>query len=140
MVKEVALSLVFNVEEVKLMKGKRLLLRVFIDKPGGVTVNDCEVMSRDLEAVLDLEDIIKEPYTLEVSSPGLDRPLKNPDDFRKHMGKLIRLVTKRMLNNQSFFIGTIVYVCEDYVRLQVGEKQIDIFFDNISSARLEIKA
>ncbi|MBI4823132.1 MAG: ribosome maturation factor RimP [Nitrospirae bacterium] len=140
MAKEVATSQGLALEEVRLMrKGKKMLLRVTIDKPGGVTLDDCERMSRELEALMDVEDPIKGTYTLEVSSPGLDRPIRKPEDFRKHIGKLIRLVTLKKIDNQSFFIGRILSVGEDSLSLIVAEKQVTIPFDDISSARLEVE-
>lgn len=128
--------------EVSLLgRGKRTLLRVFIDREGGVTLNDCEVFSRRLEALLDVEDPIAGSYTLEVSSPGLDRPLKNPKDFRRSIGKLVRIVTKENINNRSFFLGRLVGVNGDLLRLSVSEggEEVLIPFDIISKARLEIE-
>lgn len=140
MAKEIATAQDLALEEVKLIRrGRKAILRVTIDKPGGVTLNDCERMSRELEALMDVEDLIKGTYTLEVSSPGLDRPLKKPEDFRKHLGKLIRLVTLKKIDNQSFFVGRILSVEEDSLSLMVAEKQVTVPFDDISSARLEIE-
>jgi len=74
-------------------KGGRSILRVFIDKQGGVTIDDCERLSREIEAEMDVEDIIPESYILEVSSPGLDRPLRGIEDYMKNIGKLVNLST-----------------------------------------------
>lgn len=72
--------------------GKRKVLRLYIDKPEGVTVGDCTQVSRLLSAALDLdEELISESYTLEVSSPGLDRPLKSPADFKRNIGRFLRV-------------------------------------------------
>jgi ribosome maturation factor RimP len=129
------------VEVTLLGRGRRILLRVFIDREGGVTLNDCEVFSRRLEALLDVEDPIAGSYTLEVSSPGLDRPLKNPNDFRRSVGKLVRIVTRENINNRSFFVGRLVGVNGDLLRLSVssGGEEVVIPFDIISNARLEIE-
>ncbi|NTU43693.1 MAG: ribosome maturation factor RimP [Nitrospirales bacterium] len=138
-------------------KGKRLLLRVTVDREGGVTISDCELISRELEALLDVEDPIKGPYVLEVSSPGLDRPLVKQADFEKSVGKLARIITTEKLENQSFFVGRIEDVGEGWIRLRLElkdqkkgvrkkagaeeEKGKDLFIpmDKISKARLEIE-
>ncbi len=132
----------YELVEVSLLgRGKRTLLRVFIDREGGVTLNDCEVFSRRLESLLDVEDPLAGSYTLEVSSPGLDRPLKDPKDFRRSIGKLVRIVTREDINNRTFFAGRLVGVDGDLVRLSVSEggEEVVIPFDIISRARLEIE-
>ncbi len=120
-----------------LRKGK--LLRVIIDKDGGVTLNDCERFSKSLGAVLDIENSFPWPYTLEISSPGLDRPLKGIKDFEKNRGKLARIVTIEKIENQGFFIGRILEINNDFIRLLVNEREIDIPFEKISKARLEVE-
>lgn len=123
--------------------GRKTLLRVFIDKDGGVTIADCEKMSKSLSALLDIEDPIKVPYLLEVSSPGLDRPLLKQKDFQKNIGKLARIVTLERIDNQTFFIGRITDVGENWVRILYDKKgkSEDLFIpiDKISKARLEIE-
>jgi len=123
--------------------GRRLLLRVVVDKTGGVTVGDCEKMSRSLEALLDVEDPISGSYILEVSSPGLDRPLTSQRDFEKNIGRLARIVTSEKIDEQTFFVGRIADVGEGWIRLTIeargGEKDIFIPTGNISKARLEIE-
>ena len=123
--------------------GRRLLLKVVVDKTGGVTIGDCEKMSRSLEALLDVEDPIKGSYVLEVSSPGLDRPLVTQKDFERNIGRLARIITKEKVDGQTFFIGRIADAGEGWVRLRMevkgGEKDIFIPSDNISRARLEIE-
>jgi ribosome maturation factor RimP len=96
-------------------------------------------MSKDLGALLDVEDPIGGPYTLEVSSPGLDRPLRNLGDFRKNKGKMARVITKQKVNGQSFFVGRISEVDDETVVLDVGGKKVEIFLNNISRARLEVE-
>ncbi len=100
---------------------KGLVVTVFIDKEGGVTVRDCEIFSRSLEAILDVEDPIKGSYILEVSSPGLDRPLKDNKDFLKNLGRDIKITTKEKISERTFFIGKIIDVGEDWVRIEVRE-------------------
>lgn len=126
----------FHVE--LLGKGK-LLLRVFIDKEEGVTLDDCERFSKSLGALLDVENPIPGSYTLEVSSPGIDRPLRNLQDFDKNRGKLVRVVTREKIENQNFFVGKISGIFDDSVVLLVQEHEITIPFANISKAKLEIE-
>lgn len=127
---------IFDIE--LLGKGK-LLLRVMIDKENGVTLDDCESFSKSLSTVLDVENPISGPYNLEVSSPGLDRPLKHIKDFEKYRDKLARIVTVEKIDNQNFFIGRIVGVSNNLIRLLVNKREIEIPFDNISKAKLEIE-
>jgi ribosome maturation factor RimP len=125
--------------DLELTRGRKVVLRVFIDKEGGVTIEDCERMSRALEALLDVEDPIKESYILEVSSPGLDRPLKGRHDFIRNMGKLARIITKDKVEMQNFFIGRIEGADENGIFLNLGKKTVFISYDNISRANLEVE-
>lgn len=130
-----------QVVDIELAGSKRKpLLRVFIDKKGGVTLDDCEKFSRALSASLDVEDPIKFSYILEVSSPGLDRPLKGVRDFETNVGKLARVITKESIDRQNFFMGRIIAVKDNNIKLLIGEKvEMDIPFEQISKARLEIE-
>jgi len=127
---------IFDIE--LLGKGK-LLLRVVLDKEGGVTLDDCERFSRSFGALLDVENPVPGSFTLEVSSPGMDRPLKNMNDFEKNRGKLARIVTAEKICNQNFFVGRIAGIDGNIVKLSVNEQEIPIPFDSISKARLEIE-
>src|SRR5712692_5361886 len=89
-----------------------LILRVRIDRPGpaaraeeSVSVEDCARVSRDLSAVLDVEDVVPTAYTLEVSSPGLDRALRRPDDYRRFTGRRAKVVMRERVDGQGFFKG-----------------------------------
>lgn len=127
--------------DVELKKaGRKFLLRVFIEKEGGVTVGDCERVSRGVAAVLDVEDPMPYSYTLEVSSPGLDRALRKPADFRKFTGKTARVVTTSPIENQTFFIGEIIDAGDNgIVLLLPKDKEVKIPYEHISRARLEVK-
>ncbi len=84
--------------------GKARTLRITIDKPEGVTHEDCAMVSRDVSTILDVEDAVKGPsYTLEVSSPGLDRPLKRPEDYRRFTGSILKLTTREPINGNRHF-------------------------------------
>ena len=82
-------------------------LRGYIDKPGGITVNDCEAVSRVFSDKLDEKDFIEDSYIMEISSPGLDRPLKKEKDFARSMGKLVEIRTYRPIDKQKEFCGVL---------------------------------
>jgi len=118
---------------------RKPLIRVFIDKEGGVTLEDCAQFSRALSALFDVEDPIPTSYTLEVSSPGLDRPLKVMRDFGRSVGKLARIITRERVEDQNVFTGRIAGAKGNIVTLSVDDREIEIPFDQISKARLEIE-
>jgi ribosome maturation factor RimP len=91
-----------------------MVLRVRVDRPGpsaraedSVSIDDCARVSRDLSAMLDVEDIVPQAYTLEVSSPGLDRPLRHAEDFRRFVGRRAKVVMRQAIDGQTFFKGTL---------------------------------
>ncbi len=92
-----------DVEYVK--EGSVWYLRAYIDKEGGITVNDCETVAREMNTLLDEEDFIPDSYTFEVSSPGLGRPLKKEKDYVRNMGKKIEIRTYRSINRSKDFCG-----------------------------------
>jgi len=98
--------------------GKRWILRIYIDKQGGVTIADCEKINRELGRVLDVEDFFDHPYTLEVSSPGLTRELKTPEAFHKNRGKLCRIITKEKINGKHEFTGIIQDVTDNTIEIK----------------------
>ncbi len=115
-------------------------LRLFIDKEGGVTVDDCSRVSRQLSVQLDLEDPIPQRYTLEVSSPGLDRPLYSDRDYARFAGRRIRLSTFAPVEGRRHFVGRLVGLAEGVVRLALeDEREIAIPRDKVAKARLEIE-
>lgn len=119
---------------------RRPTVRIFIDKTGGVTLDDCALFSRAVSAVLDVEDPIKSSYVLEVSSPGLDRPLKKLRDFEVSVGKLARIITKESIERQNFFVGRITGVRDNIIILSMKDSGvIEIPYANVSKARLEIE-
>ena len=93
-------------------------LRGYIDKPGGITVNDCEAVSRLFSDKLDEKDFIEESYILEVSSPGLDRPLKKPSDFERSLGKAVEIRTYRPMDQQKEFVGTLAAYDDETVTIE----------------------
>ena len=118
-------------------EGRGWVLRLFIEKPGGVTLDDCAAVSRELGDLIDVEDLVPLSYTLEVSSPGLDRPLKKEQDFLKHIGKMIQLNTSSPLAGQSFFRGKLMdYQKGGLLHLADKKKIWEIPVSLITKARL----
>jgi ribosome maturation factor RimP len=102
-------------------QGPRSVLRVFIDKPEGVTLNDCERAHVALSPALDVVDPFSHAYTLEVSSPGLDRPFKRIQDYRRAIGKRVSVKLKEPLAGQWHLMGTLTEVTENTVSLVVSD-------------------
>ena len=119
--------------------GKSSVLRIFIDKADGISHHDCELVSEQVGTVLDVEDLIPFSYTLEVSSPGLDRKLVRESDYTRFEGKLARVQTRIPLNQQKVFRGRLQGLHDGKVRLELREGNVlDIPLDVIDQARLEI--
>ncbi len=98
-------------------------LRVYIDKEGGITVDDCEIISRALGDKLDIQDFIEDSYILEVSSPGLGRPLKKEKDFQRSIGKEVEIKLYKAVNRQKDFEGVLKSYTEDEVTIEEEEGQ-----------------
>ena len=112
-------------------------LRAYIDKPGGITVDDCEVVNRELSDLLDRDDFIDDSYILEVSSPGLGRPLKKERDFIRSKGEEVEIRTYRMVDRQKEFRGVLKAWDKDTVTIETEDGQEQIFDrDNIALIRL----
>lgn len=114
-----------DVEYVK--EGSNWYLRAYIDKPGGITVDDCEVISRALSDKLDEEDFIEEAYILEVSSPGLGRPLKKEKDFVRSIGQEVELRTYRAVDRQKEFTGILSAYDKDSITLEMENEEKLVF-------------
>lgn len=113
------------------------VLRIFVDKDGGITVDDCGKLSREVEAVLDADDLIPSAYVLEVSSPGLERELYSLNDFRKFTGRKARLKTNVEINGKKAFKGTIEAIDnEDVIFNDRGIVEVRIPYSSVSKANL----
>ncbi len=135
---EVGDNLGYEVDDLELLGGGgRALLRVMIDRPGGVTLDDCASFSRLLSALLDVEDPIKGRFTLEVSSPGLDRRLKKLAHYEKNLGKLVRVVPREKVAGRNFLLGKLLGADEEKIRLSVEGEEVEVALDNVKKARLE---
>jgi ribosome maturation factor RimP len=117
-------------------RGRSSLLRVYIDSPQGITVDDCARVSGQVSAILDVEDPIPDHYTLEVSSPGMDRPLCKLDHFRAVIGQRIKIRTSSPVCNRRGFTGTLAGVAQEGVSLDVDGERYDIPMSVIVRARL----
>lgn len=111
-------------------------LRVYIDGPQGVNVDDCARVSRQLSALLDVEDPLPGQYTLEVSSPGLDRPLVKPEDFRRFIGETIKVRMQQPVLGRRNFSGRLVDVAADHVVVEVDKEMFNLTFNDMERARL----
>jgi len=117
------------------------VLRIYADRPqGGITISDCQWISERIGTLLDVEDVIPHSYNLEVSSPGLDRPLKTRKDFDRHVGVVIKVKTLEPLDNQRNFKGEIVSTSEKGVTIHDVSRnaEVEIPYENIKSARVDI--
>lgn len=119
-----------------LSQGGRRILRIYIDKEGGVSLDDCTLVSRQLGDMLDIILENSGAYTLEVSSPGLDRPLAKESDFIKFAGKKARIKVRTLINEQKTFTGIIIGVEEGNIVLETLKGPVQIPQTNISTARL----
>ncbi|MES2216823.1 MAG: ribosome maturation factor RimP [Pseudomonadota bacterium] len=112
------------------------LLRIYLDKENGVTIDDCTIVSRQVSAMLDVEDPIQGKYTLEVSSPGLDRPLFEIGHYRKVMGSQIKVRLYAPLDGRRNFVGVLLRVEEDKIVILVDLTEFTLPFSNIEKAKL----
>jgi len=129
-------------------EGRRQILRVFIDKPGGVTLDDCAGVSREIGILFEVEDPIEGAYNLEVSSPGLDRPLKKARDFERHVGQLVRVKTAALVDpdgrghSRKTFVGELLGLDDGRIRLRQADQrggEVLIALTDIAKANLEIE-
>lgn len=118
--------------------GRNTILRVYIDKPTGITHQDCSYISNQLGTVLDVEDLIAIQYVLEVSSPGVDRALYKLSDYVRFSGQTIKLKTRQPINNRRAFRGLLEGVEEEKIKLVDGKESWLIPFDIITSANLVV--
>ncbi|MDX2425966.1 MAG: ribosome maturation factor RimP [Cycloclasticus sp.] len=120
-------------------QGKSSVLRVYIDSENGILVGDCSKVSHQISGVLDVEDPISGQYTLEVSSPGLERPLFSVEDFARFKGSLVKLeLSQSTLEGQRRFTGNILDVKDEIVHLHVDDEEIEIPFSRIKKAKLVV--
>lgn len=112
----------FELVDVEFVKeGSNWYLRLFVDKEGGITIDDCEIVSRAMSDILDKEDYIEESYILEVSSPGLGRPLKKDKDFVRSMGSEVEIRLYKAVDKQKEFTGVLVDFDKNNVTIEIED-------------------
>lgn len=126
-------------------EGRHMVLRLFVDKAGGITLDDCALVSREFSEILDVEDFISENYTLEVSSPGLNRPLKKESDYERYRERLVKVRTYDVVedeagNRRKTFLGVLEGLAGGVVTLKLREGQMArIPLAKIAKANLEFE-
>ncbi len=119
--------------------GGHQILRVFIDKKGGVTLDDCQRASREISALLDVKDIVPGSYSLEVSSPGINRPIRNEQEFQQYQGNKIKVRLFTTISDQKTFIGINRGVERDTLRLEISPgREVRIPVHEVAKANLEV--
>ena len=121
-------------------EGRRFVLRILADKTGGITADECGWLNNELSEILDKENIIEEQYTIEVSSPGLDRKLEKDEDFVWAVGKKIKVTTYAPLNGKNVFTGVLLGLGDGIVVIDETGVSAEIPREKIASARLTYSA
>jgi len=120
------------------LEGGRWVLRLYIDTPQGVTLDDCELVSRQVGALLDIRDPIEHRYVLEVSSPGINRVLRRERDFRLFAGSPVRIRTRRKLTGRRNFQGILKGMEDSAIILEVDGARVEIDPENVEKANLDL--
>jgi ribosome maturation factor RimP len=120
-------------------ESKGWVLRLYIDKAGGVNINDCTCISQEVGRSLDVEDLISTPYTLEISSPGLTRSLKKEEDFMRYRNHMIKVKTLNPIENRWHFKGRLLDVSENRIAIEMDGGIFQIPLSNVAKANLEIE-
>ena len=142
LLKPILASLGLSLWDLEFQKhGPQWLLRIYIDRDdSGVTLDDCETVSRDLGTTLDVEDIIPHAYTLEVSSPGLDRALTKPEHFTRFAGSAIKIKTYQQIQGQKVFRGKLIGLAGDVVKVELESGMImELPASAIAKTTLEVQ-
>ncbi|CEH35270.1 ribosome maturation factor RimP [Romboutsia lituseburensis] len=131
----------FEIVDVEYVKeAGEYYLRIFLDKEGGISLNDCEAVSRELSEVLDVKDPIKDNYFLEVSSPGLDRPLKKDKDFVRYQGRDVEIKLYKPMNGSKQFEGGLVGLTEENnIKVIIDGNEVEFSKKEVALVRLAIK-
>ena len=136
----VAASEGMEIVEVELKGGgKNQFLRISIDKPEGVSHADCERISQQVGTILDVEDVVPGSYTLEVSSPGVERKLMKPKDYERFQGKKVKVTLRQPVENQRHWEGTLAGLSEGVISLEANGKTVRFPFDQVEKANLKFE-
>jgi ribosome maturation factor RimP len=114
------------------------VLRIYLDRERGITLDDCAGVSHEVGAVLEVKDVIPNAYVLEVSSPGLTRPLKKPEDFNRFQNRLVKIKLYKPLDGRRNFKGMLLGLEGETVRVEVDQQLFEIPLQSIAKANLEI--
>lgn len=130
-----------NIElvDVEYVKERDWYLRVFLDKEGGIEIEDCQWLSEQLEEKLDSMDPIKDSYYLEVSSPGLDRALKKEKDFVRHIGDMVEINTYAPIDGKKNIVGKLVGLIDNNIQIEVDGTELSVPREKASQVRLHIE-
>jgi ribosome maturation factor RimP len=120
-------------------EAKGWVLRIYIDKKGGVSLDDCALVSNEVGTVLDVEDLFQSPYTLEVSSPGLNRILKKERDFKRFKERPVRIRTYNAIGKRRNFKGRLLGCTRGLIQIEVGGQVLHISLSNVAKANLEFE-
>lgn len=122
----------------RLSRGRKgaQLIRIFIDQPDGITIKDCETVSHQVSGVLDVEDPIQGQYTLEVSSPGLDRPLVTQEHFARFIGHQVQIRLTRPLAERRNFSGTLLRIKDNEIVVLAEQTEYNLPYEQIDKAKL----
>lgn len=129
----------FELVDVEFVKeGPNWYLRVYVDKQGGISIDDCELVSRELEKKMDEADPIEQAYILEISSPGLDRPLKKESDFKRYQGQLVDVKLYQPKNGRKEFQGQLLGLKDSIVTITEEKEELSFDRKEIASIRLAV--
>ena len=121
---------------VELSGGDTSIVRIYIDTPNGITVDDCSRASRQFSAILDVEDPISNKYTLEVSSPGMDRPLAKALHFKAVVGQDVKIKMATLVNGRRRFTGELIEATDEFAVVEVDGEQSELPYSDMDRARL----
>ncbi len=136
----VAEGLNFELVDVEFIKeGAAWYLRIYIDKPGGISIDDCQAVSEKMSDILDREDPIEQSYYLEVSSPGLERPLKTERDFVKYKGELVEVKVFQPIDGKKIFEGQLIGLMDGRIIIDQDGKNVEFEKDKVAIVKRAIK-
>lgn len=136
LVQDIVTGSAIELVDVEYVKEREWYLRIFLDKEGGIEIEDCHSVSEQLEAKLEELDPIKDSYYLEVSSPGLDRALRKDRDFVRHIGDKIEIKTVKPINGEKKFVGILKGLHEGIISIDIDGAEINIPRDQTKQVRL----
>ncbi len=118
-------------------QGRKAVLQFFVDKVGGITLDDCGELTDKIDAILEMENLIDGAYVLEVSSPGVQRVLKKPEHFKRFSGQRVKIILKVPLNGRGSFTGVIASADDNAFVLEDGTNQFRFEYNNLKKAHLD---